>query len=161
MSAVGAIAVTCTTPVNAGVPVAGSSRWWAGRPPPSSQLRRPMPLVATPPSQQAERVQRAPVERALDLDGARAPSRAADREVARAVDREAGVAASMRAEHVGEQALDEAAAVEAQARARVIVPARDRRRSAASPGRRAGRAAGGGASSSARASGSAGAQVAT
>lgn len=48
-SALGASAVTCTTPVNAGRPVAGSSRWCAARPSPSSQLRRPMPLVATPP----------------------------------------------------------------------------------------------------------------
>ena len=49
-SAVGASAVAWTTPVNAGRPVAGSSRWWAGRPLASSQDRRPIPLVATAPS---------------------------------------------------------------------------------------------------------------
>ena len=46
--ALGARAVTCTTPVKAGRPLEGSSRWWAGAPFASSQLRRPIPLVATP-----------------------------------------------------------------------------------------------------------------
>ena len=46
-SAVGAFAVTCTTPVQAGPPVAGSSRWCARRPS-VAQARRVTPLVATP-----------------------------------------------------------------------------------------------------------------
>jgi hypothetical protein len=48
MRALGASAVACTTPVNAGLPVEGSSRWWAGVPLRSSQLRLPIPLVAAP-----------------------------------------------------------------------------------------------------------------
>ena len=36
-------------PVNTGAPVRGFSRWWAGRPSASIQLRREIPLVATAP----------------------------------------------------------------------------------------------------------------
>jgi hypothetical protein len=70
-SAVGASAVAWTTPVNAGRPVAGSSRWWAGAPRASSQLRRPMPVVATPPAAISKACSGA-VEWALDHDRPRA-----------------------------------------------------------------------------------------
>src|SRR4051794_14258040 len=46
--AVGASAVACRIPVQAGSPRAGSTRWWATRPP-VSQERRVTPLVATAP----------------------------------------------------------------------------------------------------------------
>ena len=112
-TAVGAIAVAWTMPVNAGRPVAGSSRWCAGRPAPSSQLRRPMPLVATAAFASSERVERAAVERAGDVDP---PRRAADPQVAGAVDGKAVVARELPGQHVGEQALGQPAAVELEAR---------------------------------------------
>ena len=113
-SAVGAIAVACTTPVNAGRPVAGSSRWWAGSPSRPSQLRRPMPLVATPASASLPRVQR-PVRRTGSSTCTCTGLAAADPEVAGAVDGEALVAGERLGEGVGEQALGEAAGVELEA----------------------------------------------
>ena len=89
-AAVGASAVALTTPVQAGAPVAGSSRWWSARP----HSRASTPEVATAPSRERDHGRRFAPERMRDehlvgaadahvaaaVDGARAaPSRAAAR----------------------------------------------------------------------------------
>ena len=93
-SALGASAVTPISPVQAGRPVAGSSRWCAKPPCASRQTRTFKPEVATPPAPTRTRADRLAGERVLDLDliGLELRADAADREVAAAVDDEARVA---------------------------------------------------------------------
>ena len=117
-SALGASAVTCTMPVNAGR---------AGRGVQQVMGRAAVGVQPAAPADAARRHAAAPQRRtcaaccrrtgcATSTGRARA-ARAADRQVAGAVDREARVPGQLLGEHVGEQALGQAAAVELRRRA--------------------------------------------
>ena len=125
-SALGASAVTPTRPVQAGSPVAGSSRWWrepSVRVAPDADVEPRGRDAAAPTRTRADRLAG---QRVLDLDlvGLELGADAADREVAAAVDDEARVAAQAVRDRVGAQPLAGAAGVDAHARrARDTTPA--------------------------------------
>ena len=121
-TAVGASAVAWTTPVKAGRPVAGSSRWCAGRPSAPSQLRRPMPLVA------AAAVSSSKTCTGLPPNGSAISSRRvgpAKRRSPPQSTAKLGVPREPFGDQVGEQALGESAAVEADAARAPDLPAVD------------------------------------
>ena len=111
-----------------------------------SQLRRPIPLVATPPRLIASRCSVLPSNGLSTLTDPLHFSAPADRQVAAAVDGEARVSGQLLGEHVGEQPLGEAAAVEPhprRARDRALgrigldeLPARERAGTGRPSGRR-------------------------
>ena len=110
-SALRPTAVAASRPVQAGRPVDGSSRWWAGAPRSSSHRRRWIPEVATPPPPSAEAMGDLAGQRMDDGHLVRPAAAVAEREVAADVDDEAQPAQA-RGDEVGRQALAEPAAVE-------------------------------------------------
>ena len=114
-SAVGASAVAWMTPVQAGVPRAGSIRWcatpWRVR-----QRRVCRPLVATAPVVSVKVWAISSPKRVLDVDRARHGVDAADPDVAAGVDGVGGVAGERLGREVGGQALRAAAEIEPHAR---------------------------------------------
>ena len=125
-SAVSPSAVAPTSPVQAGSPVAGSSRWWAKRPVGAAPDPHVEPRGGDAAGAEPQHVGALAGERVLDEDLVGVDQRvgAADADVAAAVDDEARVAAQALGDHVGGEALAGAAGVEAQARRADDLPGR-------------------------------------